>query len=74
MMLGSNPENQFHKNKCPQMFLFGKLVFLKYKVFKKMVQAQWKPKKAPHLTNPFCHELFILRYFKCYIEAFFDTN
>ena len=56
------------------MFLFGKLVFLKYKVFKKMVQAQWKPKKAPHLTNLFCHELFILRYFKCYIEAFFDTN
>ena len=56
------------------MFLFGKTLFLNYKVFKKMVQAQWKPKKGPHLTNPIYHELLILRYFKCYIGAFFDTN
>ena len=56
------------------MFLFGKIVFLKYKVFKTVLQAQWKPKKAPHLTNPIYHELLILRYFKCYIGAFFDTN
>ena len=39
-----------------------------------MIQAQWKRKKAPDLTNPIYHELFILRYFKCYIGAFSDRN
>ena len=39
----------------------GKFVFLNKQVFIKTIYAQQGSNNAPHLTNPFCHELIILK-------------